>query len=375
MTDADVREDRGIAGSANALVCLAGLAAVLFLPGVARAAAPVSPSNVRISVTLDRYAPARIASPGTITFTVSLDGSEARTDPSLAASPSAAHVWVSTSPTPNSEGLPSGEIVASCLIGPLPSQASRASCAASTALMAPNTRYYWWLSWPRFDGSTTSTDTTAPASFTVTVPKAAAQAATSSGRDIRTISTLPSASRFTGQQSIKQTVLSELVYRTIERLGLPRLLNVACWDSHDWHNVTAETGTTSGEGEGDVLLGFFLPRMPRWIDLSPKTCTDLQGLIDTGQPNGRRAGALTTLIHEAVHAHGVSNEAETNCLAVQLVPYFAADLDFDPAHVKTLSRLALHYVRTYAPRGYWDYSRCRDGGVWDLDRTTANLGI
>src|SRR6478735_7452600 len=100
----------GIAGSANALVCLAGLAAVLFLPGVARAAAPVSPSNVRISVTLDRYAPARIASPGTITFTVSLDGSEARTDPSRAASPSAAHVWVSTSPTPNSEGLPSGEI-------------------------------------------------------------------------------------------------------------------------------------------------------------------------------------------------------------------------------------------------------------------------
>src|SRR6478752_956068 len=95
----------GIAGSANALVWVAGLVAVLFLPEVARAAAPVSPSNVRIPVMLDRYAPARIASPSTITFTVSLDGSEARTDSSLGASSSAGHVWVSTSPAPNSEGL------------------------------------------------------------------------------------------------------------------------------------------------------------------------------------------------------------------------------------------------------------------------------
>jgi hypothetical protein len=170
-------------------------------------------------------------------------------------------------------------------------------------------------------------------------------------------------------------VLSELVYKTIERLGFPKLVNVACWDTRDWTTVTEETGNTSPEGRGKVLLGFFLPHMPRWIDLSPTTCTDLQDLIDFGEPNGRRADALTTLIHEAVHLHGISNEAKTNCVAVQLVPFFAADLSFDADHIKTLSRLALHYVRAFAPRGYWDSSRCRDGGAWDIDRSTNNLSL
>jgi hypothetical protein len=151
------------------------------------------------------------------------------------------------------------------------------------------------------------------------------------------------------------------------------MLNVACWDRADWAAVAdAPTGT---DGQGNLLLGFWTPWMPRWLELSPDTCTDLQGLIDSRKPNGRRAQALTTLIHEAVHAHGIRNEAKTNCVAVQLVPFFAQRLGFSPSLTLTLSRLALSFVRSHAPSGYWNGSSCRDGGTWDLFPHALNLTL
>jgi hypothetical protein len=31
-----------------------------------------------------------------------------------------------------------------------------------------------------------------------------------------------------------------------------------------------------------------------------------------------------------------------------------------------LGTLARNYVRKWAPQGYWNGARCRDGGAWDL---------
>ena len=100
----------------------------------------------------------------------------------------------------------------------------------------------------------------------------------------------------------------------------------------------------------------------------------MQGLLSSKQPNARRAGALSTVIHETLHAYGVVNEAETNCVAVQLVPLFGRNLGLSVKRADYLGTLARNYVRKYAPRGYWNGARCRDGGPWDLLPSTRNLG-
>ena len=100
----------------------------------------------------------------------------------------------------------------------------------------------------------------------------------------------------------------------------------------------------------------------------------MQGLLSSKQPNARRAGALSTVIHETLHAYGVVNEAETNCVAVQLVPVFGRNLGLSVKRADYLGTLARNYVRKYAPRGYWNSARCRDGGPWDLLPSIRNLG-
>ena len=37
-----------------------------------------------------------------------------------------------------------------------------------------------------------------------------------------------------------------------------------------------------------------------------------------------------------------------------------------------MESLAVRGVRARSPRNYWDATRCRDGGAWDLD-DAANL--
>jgi hypothetical protein len=62
--------------------------------------------------------------------------------------------------------------------------------------------------------------------------------------------------------------------------------------------VMAGIGEKTSSGD-TVTEGFWCSQRPRWLHLSPETCTDVQGLISTKQPNGRRAAALSTVIHEA----------------------------------------------------------------------------
>jgi hypothetical protein len=100
----------------------------------------------------------------------------------------------------------------------------------------------------------------------------------------------------------------------------------------------------------------------------------MQGLLSSRKPNARRAGALTTVIHETLHAYGFRNEAETNCVSVQLVPFFGLNLGLNVARADYLGTLARNYVRRRAPAGYWNKSHCRDGGAWDLFPSSRNLG-
>ena len=151
----------------------------------------------------------------------------------------------------------------------------------------------------------------------------------------------------------------------MKQLGLPRQLAFACWNRNDWLSVLAAEGAEPEQGSA-TLLGFWLGRQPRWLHLAPMVCSDVQGLLSSKQANARRAGALSTVIHETLHAYGVRNEAQTNCFAVQLVPIFGLNLGMNVTRADYLGTLARNYVRKYAPRGYWNTANCRDGGVWDI---------
>jgi hypothetical protein len=184
-------------------------------------------------------------------------------------------------------------------------------------------------------------------------------------------STLPKRERYAGA-SIRHVRLGSAIYETMKVAGGGRQLQVACWSKTDWPSVVASMGGTIST-KRTILVGFWHPRQPRFLHLSPKACTDVQALIATRKSNGQRAAAAAVALHETAHMYGVRNEAQANCYGVQLVYYLARELRFPRSGALRLERLAVRKVRSSAPRGYWDRARCRDGGEWDLDDGTRNL--
>jgi hypothetical protein len=184
---------------------------------------------------------------------------------------------------------------------------------------------------------------------------------------------LPSRSRFTGARSIKDTRLTSLVARTMRSAGYrPRTLAVACWTSRDFDAVLAAVGRPTEIGWSSTL-GVWFPAQPHWLHLGREVCADAQRLLDTKAASGRNASGLAVVLHEALHAYGIRNEAEANCLAVQLTPTAARFAGLPRARARYLGSLALHYVRATAPQRYWNASRCRDGGAWDREPGRVNL--
>lgn len=180
---------------------------------------------------------------------------------------------------------------------------------------------------------------------------------------------LPSRVRYVGR-SIKHVRLGEKLHRTVKKVGAPRVVAVACWSEVDWPSVVASAGL---DRPPQLVAGFWLDIQPRWIHVAPKQCADVQALMLTRQPNGQRAYALGTVLHERLHAQGIHKEALTECYAVQLVYEFARVLGLSDARALRLEQLAVRKSRALAPRAYWDTSRCRDRGEWDLFPDFRNL--
>lgn len=185
---------------------------------------------------------------------------------------------------------------------------------------------------------------------------------------------LPSRIRYVGN-SINHVRLGEKLYRTMKTLAamkkirVPRVVLVACWSKFDWPSVVESADPKANPAS---LAGFWKPRQPRWVHVAPKQCADVQALMLTRRSNGQRAYALTTVLHERVHAEGVDDEAATECYAVQLVYVFARELNFVPQKALRLEQLAVRKSRA-GPRRYWDAKRCRDGEQWDIFPEFRNL--
>jgi hypothetical protein len=175
------------------------------------------------------------------------------------------------------------------------------------------------------------------------------------------------------ESSIRHTVLTGLIYKTMTLVQPPRQIAVICWAEGDYEAAAVSAGLGSVRKNGVETSGFYLRRQPRLLHLAPWVCSKVQQLLNARQGNAHQAISLATGLHEAIHAHGLANEAQTNCYAVQLVEPLARHAGVKRKHASYLQKLALNGVRSRAPAGYWNNSKCREGGAWDLLPTTRNL--
>jgi hypothetical protein len=364
------------------IAALTAAVAALLVPGLAHAGYGVQPIGQTFTTTTSPLG--QIVSPERIDFLVHLD--ERDTDP---------FIWVSDSPLIGPAGMPAGSTVGSCNSFSFRPwvEPGKQVCSQSTILLKPGTTYYWWLDYRRLEeGSTTPQKTIsgpfaftlvqAPASPTPAAPTPAATppakkpastpTARVSTKTYESAATLPTANRYTGARSIKHQRLTDVIYETMKALRLPRVLAIGCWSDFDFDAV-ARSADFVAHGDNTVLAGFWLGKQPRWLHLAPSVCGGIQGLLDTRQPSAARAFGLTVALHETLHAYGIVNEAQTNCFAVQLVPFAGHFIGMTPKSGDYLRRLAINVTRRTAPPGYWKHSRCRDGGDWDLLPKAANL--
>jgi hypothetical protein len=94
-------------------------------------------------------------------------------------------------------------------------------------------------------------------------------------------------------------------------------VDVHCEDS--WY-VWINSGEVQAE-DWSLLAGYTYLSEPV-VYIAPDRCETLHALLEIG-PRGvgayHAAGAVQTLVHEAVHQRGVTDEGETDCTALSLV--------------------------------------------------------
>lgn len=103
-----------------------------------------------------------------------------------------------------------------------------------------------------------------------------------------------------------------------------------------------------------------------------KQCADLSDYLDSDktQPRLEHIVAVHTLTHEAIHMSGITNEAETECIALQRDAEMARLLGAPPQGARTLSVQYWEGVYPRMPDGYTS-DACRPGGALDIGASEA----
>ena len=107
--------------------------------------------------------------------------------------------------------------------------------------------------------------------------------------------------------------------------------------------------------------------------LSAGTCASLERVWRNRRVEGRDAEwAVVTLAHESWHLRGVTNEARTQCYAVQTVEPVARALGVPPAEARLLAVRVAFYDARMADGEYHSSAACRPGGAYDIRPGTAS---
>jgi hypothetical protein len=274
-------------------------------------------------------------------------------------------VLLSDSPARLTDGTPAGLTVASCS-GTATADATYTCSITKAAGLVAGKTYYWWLI-VTVDGSSWNT---AVRSLTVAASSSGGGGGGTSApvHGVTYAPHLPSSAHYTGR-SVKQTRLAKAAYQLSKIIGLPKTVDVACWSAADWENISGDNPES-----GYTLLGFYMPAMPHWLELSPTICHTMETLLYKRPEYANRytANAVDTLTHEMIHALGVTDEARTECYAMQLSWITAETLGVPAKYSYSLSRLTLANYGSH-PARYINYANCRDGGAWDLFKDRPSL--
>jgi hypothetical protein len=257
------------------------------------------------------------------------------------------------------DGTPAGLEAFSCS-GTADTEADY-TCQPQTAYDLTPGETYFWSAVIIVDGTRW---VYGPQPFTVrSAPSGGAGGTGASGgaHSISDAALLPRSTHFSGK-SVKQTRLSTASYWITKAVGRPKTIAVACWNSTDWPGISGD----SGDGFYSIY-GFYQPAMPHWIHLAPTVCRGIETLLYHRPlyPNHIIANAVDTVTHEMIHAIGITNEAMTECFAMQVSFVMALRLGVPLRYSQQLGRLTLVNYFTH-PARYIDTSRCREGGAWDL---------
>ncbi len=134
-------------------------------------------------------------------------------------------------------------------------------------------------------------------------------------------------------------------------------VTIFCDESHDFVGAVQHTDGVAIVG-GDHAY------------LTPERCLDLYRVAFEGEVTGSRTGrAIAVLAHEAWHLHGESDEATTECYALQSGVELGHRLGLSEDRARQLMRQQLteNALRGAGSFEYRVPPECRDGGRLDLD--------
>lgn len=145
---------------------------------------------------------------------------------------------------------------------------------------------------------------------------------------------------------------------------------VRCWARDDWNEILAFWGPELA-GTEDAVVAAFVAGLSD-VQLSPEICQALTRFA-YGPPRLRRARpspdtalAIVVFAHEIGHTIVGSNEAATECWAVQRAKTVARVLGASAKAAAAVGRVYLREHYPYLPHDYRS-RECRDGGALDLD--------
>jgi hypothetical protein len=144
---------------------------------------------------------------------------------------------------------------------------------------------------------------------------------------------------------------------------------VRCWTTDDWNEILAYWGPELA-GTEDAVVAAFVAGLSD-VQLSPEVCAPLTRFaygpprLRRGRPSPETALAVVVFAHEIGHTVIGSNEAATQCWAVQRAKTVARVFGATPATAAGVGRVYLREHYPKLPPGYQS-AECYDGGALDL---------
>lgn len=169
--------------------------------------------------------------------------------------------------------------------------------------------------------------------------------------------------------AIHVLLLALLLWAQVRHHGLEkRLTGVATELTGEPAPVSCETFLESWMPTNIWALGYVSPDL-KHISLRHGVCRRLQEVIDSPDPNSRfHSTAVVALTHEAMHVRGLTNEAQTECAAIQRAGKAAMLLGVPDRVARELARaywsVQYQQIRQTTDDSYYSVE-CRPNGALD----------